>query len=206
MYWWCSWWSARACHSFHKEAWWEWDHVHKTWQMYCWLFLRQIHQWQAQNLARHFQRKRYQFSSSTLNSWVWRRKTVSDGADFLGEVIRKDIRKVVRVKCWRKRWRTAFAEDDAEILKELFTGCARLNLCRVIGLVGCIYMVCYFCWMESWTVSLDLSHRLSACRRSRFSSQNSSVMLLNQGVGFLVRPVQRQRGACLSMTKQRWLL
>ena len=27
---------------------------------------------------------------------------------------------------------------------ELLTGCARLNLCRVIGLVGCIYMVCYF--------------------------------------------------------------
>ena len=25
-----------------------------------------------------------------------------------------------------------------------------------------------------WTVSLDLSHRLSACRRSRFSSQNCS--------------------------------
>ena len=33
------------------------------------------------------------------SSWVWRRKIVSDGADFLSEVIRKDIRKVVRVKC-----------------------------------------------------------------------------------------------------------
>ena len=28
---------------------------------------------------------------------VWRRKIVSDGADFLIEVIRKDIRKVVRL-------------------------------------------------------------------------------------------------------------
>ena len=33
------------------------------------------------------------------SNWVWRRKIVSDGADFLSEVIRKDIRKVVRVKC-----------------------------------------------------------------------------------------------------------
>ena len=33
------------------------------------------------------------------SSWVWRRKIVSDGADFLSEIIRKDIRKVVRVKC-----------------------------------------------------------------------------------------------------------
>ena len=41
MCWWCSWWSARGCQGFHKEAWWEWDQVHKTWQMHCWLFLRQ---------------------------------------------------------------------------------------------------------------------------------------------------------------------
>ena len=60
MCWWCSWWSARGCQGFHKEAWWEWDQVHKTWQMHCWLFLRQIHQWQTQKLARDFQRKRYQ--------------------------------------------------------------------------------------------------------------------------------------------------
>ena len=60
MCWWCSWWSARGCQGFHKEMWWEWDQVHKTWQMHCWLFLRQIHQWQTQKLARDFQRKRYQ--------------------------------------------------------------------------------------------------------------------------------------------------
>ena len=30
---------------FYKEACWEWDQVHKTWQMHCWLFLRQIRQW-----------------------------------------------------------------------------------------------------------------------------------------------------------------
>ena len=144
------------------------------------------------------------------SSWVWRRKIVSDGADFLSEVIRKDIWKVVRVKCWRKRWKSAFAEDGVEVLKELFTGCARLNLSRVVGLFGFIYKVVTFCLMGSyiclWTVSLDLSHRLSACRRSRFSSQNCSTKLLNQGVGFLVRTVQRQRGACLSRTEQRWLL
>ena len=48
-----------------------------------------------------------------------------------------------------------------------------------------------FSLMESqiclWTVSLDLSQRLSAFRRSRFSSQNCSAILLNRGVGFLVR-------------------
>ena len=81
---------------------------------------------------------------SGKSSWVWRRKIVSDGADFLSEVIRKDVRKVVRVKCWRKRWRSAFAEDGVEVLKELFTGCARLNLGRRVGLFGFIYKVCYF--------------------------------------------------------------
>ena len=30
------------------------------------------------------------------------------------------------------------------MLKELFTGCARLNLSRVVGLFGFIYKVCYF--------------------------------------------------------------
>ena len=30
------------------------------------------------------------------SSWVWRRKIVSDGTDFLGEVIRNDIREVVK--------------------------------------------------------------------------------------------------------------
>ena len=34
-----------------------------------------------------------------------------------------------------------FAEDGVEVLKELFTGCARLNLSRVVGLVN---KVCYF--------------------------------------------------------------
>ena len=29
-------------------------------------------------------------------------------------------------------------------MKELFTGCARLNLSRVVGLFGFIYKVCYF--------------------------------------------------------------
>ena len=58
MCWWCSWWSERGCQGFHKEAWWEWDQVHNTW--HCWLFLRQIHQWQTQKLATDFQRKRYQ--------------------------------------------------------------------------------------------------------------------------------------------------
>ena len=140
MCWWCSWWLARGCQGFHKEAWWEWDQVHKTWQMHCWLFLRQIHQWQTQKLARDFQQKRYHGKQLGF----LRRKIVSGGADFLSEVIRKDIRKVVRVKCWRKRWRSAFAEDGVEVLKELFTGCARLNLSRVIGLFGSIYKVCYF--------------------------------------------------------------
>ena len=51
---------GKGCQGFHKEVWWEWDEVHKTWQMHCWLFWRQIHQWQAQKLARDFQRKRYQ--------------------------------------------------------------------------------------------------------------------------------------------------
>ena len=32
------------------------------------------------------------------SSWVWRRKIVSDGGDFLGEAIRKDIQEVVGVK------------------------------------------------------------------------------------------------------------
>ena len=107
--------------------------------MHCWLFLRQIHQWQAQKLARDFQQKRYQGKQL-----VWRRKNFSDGAHFLSEVIRKDIWKVVRVKCWRKRWRSAFAEDAVEVLKELSTGCARLNLSRVVGLFGFTYKVCYF--------------------------------------------------------------
>ena len=31
-----------------------------------------------------------------------------------------------------------------ELLKELFTGCARLNLGRVVGLFAFIYKVCYF--------------------------------------------------------------
>ena len=42
---------GRGCQSFHKEAWWEWDQVHKTWRVNCWLFFRQIHHWQAQMLA-----------------------------------------------------------------------------------------------------------------------------------------------------------
>ena len=139
MCWWCSWWSARGCQGFHKEAWWEWDQVHKTWQMHCWLFLRKNHQWPTQKLARVSSERGIRASS-----WVWRRKIVSDGADFLSEVIRKDIQKVVRVKCWSKRWRSAFAEDGVEVLKELFTGCARLNLSRVVGLFGFIYKVCYY--------------------------------------------------------------
>ena len=32
------------------------------------------------------------------SSWVWRRNIVSDGADFLCEVIRKEIWEVVRIK------------------------------------------------------------------------------------------------------------
>ena len=32
------------------------------------------------------------------HSWILRRRIVSDGADFFGEVIRKDIREVVGVK------------------------------------------------------------------------------------------------------------
>ena len=108
--------------------------------MHCWLFLRQIHQWQTQKLARDFQRKRYQGKQLGLEEencfwWCgfsqWSKKW-------------KDIRKVVRVKCWRKRWRSAFAEDGVEVLKELFTGCARLNLSRVVGLFGFIYKVCYY--------------------------------------------------------------
>ena len=33
---------------------------------------------------------------------------------------------------------------SVEFLKELFTGCARLNLGRVVDLFGFIYKVCYF--------------------------------------------------------------
>ena len=84
----------------------------------------------------------------SASSWVWRRKIVSDGAEFLNEVIKKDIWKVIRVKCWKKRWRSAFVRDGVEVLKELFTGCARLNLSRVVSLFGFIYKVvellCYF--------------------------------------------------------------
>ena len=36
------------------------------------------------------------------------------------------------------------AEDGVEVLKELFTGCARLNLSRVVGLFGFIYKLSYF--------------------------------------------------------------
>ena len=77
-----------------------------------------------------------------------------------------------------------FSENSVEVLKELFTSCAGLNFARIVGLFGFIYKVSYiFCLMELhiclWTVSLDLSHRLSACRRSRFSSQNCSAILLN---------------------------
>ena len=27
--------SKRMSTSFYKKAWWEWDQVHKTWQMHC---------------------------------------------------------------------------------------------------------------------------------------------------------------------------
>ena len=67
----------------------------------------------------------------------------------------------------------ACIEFFGEVLKELSTGCARLNLSRLVGLFGFIYKVCYFLFngvVYLWTVSLDLSHRLSACRLSRFSS------------------------------------
>ena len=42
-----------------------------------------------------------------------------------------------------------FSEDGVEVLKELLTGCARLNLSRVIGFFGFIYKVT-FCLMESY--------------------------------------------------------
>ena len=114
---------------FIKKVWWEWDQVHKTWQMHCWLFLRQIHQWQAQKLARDFQRKSYHWGQSVGFGGG---NCFSSGADFLIEVIRKDIREVF--KRWRKRWRTVFAKDGVKVLKELFTSCARLNLGRLVGL------------------------------------------------------------------------
>ena len=112
MCWWCSWWLARGCQGFHKEAWWEWDQVHKTWQLYCWLFLKQIHQWQAQKLARDFQQKSKQLGLEDG-------KIVSDGADFLREVVRKDIREVVRVKRWRKRWRNDQWSRDKYIPRKI---------------------------------------------------------------------------------------
>ena len=37
-----------------------------------------------------------------------------------------------------------FSEDDVQVLKELFTDCARLNFGRVVGLFGFIFKVCYF--------------------------------------------------------------
>ena len=136
--WWCSWWSARGCQGFHKEACWEWDQVHKTWQMHCLLFLRQIHQWQAQTLARDFQRKRYQGKQLGLeeeNCFWWCRFSQWNNQKRHSEGCRSQM---------LKRWRSAFAEEGVEVLKELFTGCARLNLSRVIGLFGFIYKVCYF--------------------------------------------------------------
>ena len=50
----------------------------------------------------------------------------------------------MRFKRWRKWWRTVFAKNGIEVLKELFTGFARLNLGRVVGLFGFIYQICYF--------------------------------------------------------------
>ena len=100
-----------------------------------------------------------------------------------------------------------YKSDQQQQQQQLFTSCARLNLGRLVGSFGFIYKVCYFQFNGvMWTVSLDLSHCLSACRCSRFSSQNCSAILLNQGVSFLVRTVQWQRGAYLSRTEQRWLL
>ena len=144
------------------------------------------------------------------SSWVWRRKIVSDVADVFGEVIRKDSREVVSVNRCRKRWRTVFAEDGVEVLKELFTSCARLNLGRVVGLFSFIYKVRYVLFSRLfnflWMVSFDFSRHLSACQFSHFSSQNCCPILLNQGIGFLVWVVQWQRGVCWSRTEQRWLL
>ena len=73
---------------------------------------------------------------------VWR-TIVPDGADFLGEVIRKDIREVVS-QTLKEEAKKCFAENGVEVLKELFTSCAGLNLGRVAVLFGFIYKVCYF--------------------------------------------------------------
>ena len=56
------------------------------------------------------------------------------------------------------------------------------------------------------TVSFDLSQHLSAIRRSRFSLQNGSEILLNQGVGFRLRTVRWGRRACLSRMERSCLL
>ena len=40
--------------------------------------------------------------------------------------------------------KNCFSEEGVEVLRELFTSCARLNLGRVVGLFGFIYKVCYF--------------------------------------------------------------
>ena len=65
---------------------------------------------------------------------MWR-KFASDGADFSGEVIRKDI---------RKKRRNIFAENGVEVLKELFTSSARLNLGRVVVLYIVVDHVCVY--------------------------------------------------------------
>ena len=137
MCWWCSWWSARGCQGFHKEAWCEWDQVHKTWQLL--IILRQIHQWQAQKLAMDFQRKRYQGKQLGLKEedcfwwsgfFQWsNQKRHSEGHQ--SQMLREEVK-------------ICFSEDGVQVLKELFTGCARLNLSRVVGLFGFIYKVCYY--------------------------------------------------------------
>ena len=73
------------------------------------------------------------------DSWVWRRKIVSDGADLLRKVFKKDSWEIIRVKSRRKRQRKVFAEHGVEVLKELFTSGAILDLCREVGFLCFVY-------------------------------------------------------------------
>ena len=101
-----------------------------------------------------------------------------------------------------------FAENSVEVLKELFKSCARLIFGRVAGLFDFIYKVSYFLFngVVELFVCGELGFEPVVSRPAHFSSKNCSAILMNQGVGFLVGAVQRQRETCLSRTEQRWLL
>ena len=141
------------------------------------VIFRQIHQWQAQKLARDFQQKSYQGKQLGLEeencfwwcrfSWWSNQKRHSGGCQ--SQTFKEEVKNwFCRGWCW---------SFERKVL--------------------------YICL---WMVSLDLSHCLSTCQCFCFRSQNCSVILANQIVSFLVHTLQWQRGACVSRTELRWLL